>query len=134
MRPNGYRLVRSFGRGLIVRRRKAAGESSLLLGMGLILAGIAGCILAFLTDVTVAGGQPVVLMLAGGQLIVIGVGLVCYHRLMERTTANDQALQFQYDIGYEDGYQEHKKQARPTVVDLAARRAFSSAGSVVDRG
>lgn len=134
MRPNGYRLVRSFGRGVNVRRRKASGESSLLLGWGLIAIGIAGCILAFLTNVTIAGGQPVVLMLAGGQVMVIGVGLVCYSRLMERTSANEQALNFQYDIGYEAGYQEHKRQLRPTVVDLQARRALSSAGGVVDRG
>lgn len=118
----GYRLVRGFGRGLTVRRRKAAGESALLLGMGLIGVGVIGCAMAFFTNVQLAGGAPVVLMLAGGQMLVLGTGLVCYHRLMERTTANEQALRFQYDLGYEDGYQERDKTARPVLVDMDAHR------------
>lgn len=117
-----------------MRQRSATGEKALIAGIGLITIGVVGFVLAFLTDVSVAGGQPITLMLAGGQAVIIGTLLICYHRLMERTTANDQALRFQYDIGYEDGYQEHRKLQRPTVVDLESHRALTSAGGVVDRG
>lgn len=105
-----------------MRSRRAPEAAALRLGIVLIGIGIGGFLLAFLTDVEVAGGKPIAWLLAGGQAMIIGTMLICHHRLMERTTANDQALKFQYDIGYEDGYRERGKTARPVLVDMEAHR------------
>ena len=99
-------------------------------GLVLILAGLALFVLGFATDIRIAGGQPVALMLAGGQAMILGTGLYCYQQLLIRSMHNDEALQFQYDIGYEAGWRERDAQSHPVLVDLAARRP---AVKVVDR-
>jgi hypothetical protein len=86
--------------------------------------------LGFLTDIQIAGGQPVAMMLAGGQAMTLGTGLYCYQQLLIRSMQNEEALLFQYDIGYEAGYQARGDETRPVVVDLQAHR---SAGRVSDR-
>lgn len=85
--------------------------------------------MALVTDISLAGAGPIALLLASGQAMIMGTLLVLYHRLMMKTTANEQALMFQYDIGYEAGWQERERHARPVVVPLRQR-----AGSVADRG
>lgn len=116
IRPSGYRYVRGFGRSLSVRTRTATGERVIAAGVGLIALGVAGFLLAFLTELELAGGKPVVLMLAGGQAMIIGTMLICYQRLMEKITANANALKFEWDMGYEEGWQERDKTAKPPVL------------------
>lgn len=99
-------------------------------GITLIVLGVALFVLGFATDIQIAGGQPVALMLAGGQAMIMGTGLYCYQQLLIRSMHNDEALQFQYDVGYEAGWREREAQASPVLIDLAAHR---SAAKVVDR-
>jgi hypothetical protein len=99
-------------------------------GLALIVVGCGAFVLGFLTNIQLAGGQPVALMLAGGQAMILGTGLYCYQQLLIRSMQNEESLKFQYDIGYEAGYRDSDNQTRPVVVDFPARR---SAGKVVDR-
>jgi hypothetical protein len=91
-------------------------------GAALTAVGFGVFMLGFLTDLRVAGGQPVALMLAGGQAMILGTGLYCYHQLLIRSMQNDEALRFQYDIGYEAGHRDAESSARPVLVDLDSRR------------
>lgn len=106
-----------------MRQRTVTGERVIIAGAGLIVLGLVGFLLAFLTELELAGGKPVVLMLAGGQAMIIGTMLICYQRLMEKITANAQQLKFEWDMGYEEGWQERDKTARPPVlVDMEDHR------------
>lgn len=107
-------------------RRREPGELAAIGGAALFAVGFTGFVLALVTDLSLAGAGSVALLLAGGQAMIMGMLLVLYHRLMMKTTANEQALLFQYDIGYEAGYQERAKMAaRPVVVDFEARREMA---------
>jgi hypothetical protein len=99
-------------------------------GIALIVVGCGAFALGFMTDIQIAGGQPVALMLAGGQAMILGTGLYCYQQLLIRSMQNDQALMYQRDIGYEQGWRDCENQTRPVVVDFPARKA---AKKVVDR-
>lgn len=99
-------------------------------GLALIMVGCGVFLLGFLTDIHLAGGAPVALMLAGGQAMILGTGLYCYQQLLIRSMQNEEALRFQYDIGYEAGFRDCGNQTRPVVVDFAAHR---HAEKVVDR-
>lgn len=99
-------------------------------GLALIAVGCVAFLLGFLTNIKLAGGQPVTWMLAGGQAMILGTGLYCYQQLLIRSMQNEEALKFQYDIGYEAGYRDSGNQTRPVVVDFPAHRA---ADKVVDR-
>lgn len=99
-------------------------------GLALIVVGCGAFVLGFSTDIQIAGGQPVALMLAGGQAMILGTGLYCYQQLLIRSMQNDEALRFQYDIGYEAGFRDRENQTRPVVVDFPARRHVEK---VVDR-
>lgn len=83
-------------------------------GVALIAVGVA----VFLLGLLVADGQPIALMLAGGQSMLMGSVLYCYQQLLARSTQNEEALKFQFDIGYEAGYQDRERLARPVLVDL----------------
>lgn len=91
-------------------------------GVALIAVGGAAFALGLSTDIQIAGGQPVALTLGGAQAMTVGVILFCYQQLLIRSSRNEDALRFQYDIGYEAGWQECEKTGRPVVVDLSARR------------
>lgn len=86
--------------------------------------------MGFLTDIQLAGGAPVALMLAGGQAMILGTGLYCYQQLLIRSVQNEEALMFQYDVGYEAGWRDSDNQTRPVVVDFPGNRL---ARKVVDR-
>lgn len=90
-------------------------------GAALIAVGFAGFTLGLFTDINI-GGSPLVLILAGGQAMIMGTLLYCYQQLLIRSMRNSEALQFQYDIGYEAGYQDRERLARPVLVDLESRR------------
>jgi hypothetical protein len=95
-------------------------------GTALIAAGFAVFVLGFLTNISLAGGQPVALMLAGGQAMTLGTGLWCYQQLLIRSMHNEEALRFQKDIGYEAGWRDRESEIRgPTLVDLDSRRPCS---------
>ena len=87
-------------------------------GVALIVVGSGVFLLGFLTDIRLAGGQPVALMLAGGQAIVLGTGLWCYQQLLIRSMQNEESLRFQYDIGYEAGWRDSERSSKPSLVDL----------------
>jgi hypothetical protein len=84
----------------------------------------------------------------GRVAVVVGAVLWCDRRQQERdrrlrelNTAANELCQFHKDVGYEEGYNDRDRELRPKLVDLNSRRAdavepqaFSSAGSVVDRG
>lgn len=109
-----------------MQRRREPGELAAIGGTALIAVGLASFILGLVTDLSLAGAGSIALLLVGGQSMIMGALLVLYHRLMMKTTANDQALMFQYDIGYEAGYQEARRlAARPVVVDFEARREMA---------
>ena len=139
-RASRYRLQRRFGRGVVVTKRLTTkGWLAKTGGVVLIAGGFVLFLLGFLTDIRVAGGQPVALMLAGGQAMILGTGLYCYQQLLIRSMHNEEALLFQYDIGYEAGHREAEK--RPVLVDLDAYRpcpcgsgrAQKTAVKVIDR-
>ena len=88
----------------------------------LIAIGSAAFILGLFTDIQIAGGQPVALVITGAQAMTVGTILFCYQQLLIRTSRNEEALRFQYDIGYEAGYRERGETDRPVLVDLDARR------------
>lgn len=100
-------------------------------GVALIAVGLGGFTLGLLTGVKAIGGAPVALMLAGGQAMILGTILYCYQQLLMRSMQNEEGLKFQYDIGYEAGYQERGNQTRPVVVDLQAHRAAERVGNRV---
>ena len=130
-RPGRYQLQRRFGKGVAVKRRMTTkGWLARTGGLALIAAGCAVFLLGFLSSIQLAGGQPVALMLAGGQAMILGTGLYCYQQLLIRSMHNEEALKFQYDIGYEQGYRDSDNQTRPVVVAFPSRR---SAGRVSDR-
>lgn len=91
-------------------------------GAALIGVGIGLFMLGFFTNIQVAGGQPVALMLAGGQATILGTGLYCYQQLLIRSMHNEEALRFQKDIGYEEGWRDRENETRPVLVDLDAHR------------
>jgi hypothetical protein len=99
--------------------------------MALIAVGLAAFWLGFLTDIHLAGGQPVALMLAGGQSMVLGTVLFCYQQLLIRSMQNEEALKFQYDIGYEAGWRDCDNQTRPVLVEFPAHRSVSKVGDRV---
>jgi hypothetical protein len=80
--------------------------------------------LGLFTDLSVGGGSPVAITLSGGQAMMIGTLLLCYRKIMARTSMNEEALRFQYDIGYEAGHQEGRQcpTERPVLVELRAHR------------
>jgi hypothetical protein len=95
-------------------------------GVALVAIGLGGFALGLFTNVHINGSKPIALMLAGGQAMIMGTLLYCYHELLIRSTCNEQALSFQYDIGYEAGWRECERSTRPTVVDIEEfRRALS---------
>jgi hypothetical protein len=125
-------MVRSFRRGIVVRRNQGSGG---FIGSAALAVGAGAMIWDNIKDFSPEG--------IGRVGVIVGVILICYGRLRTRTEANDQNYYLGKDIGYEEGFQEGHKQARPVVVDLAARRCrcqtdeskpLTSAGSVVDRG
>jgi hypothetical protein len=63
--------------------------------------------------------------------MILGTILFCYQQLLIRSVRNEEALSFQYDIGYEAGYQDRERLAHPVLVDLQARRKTDV--KVVDR-
>jgi hypothetical protein len=91
----------------------------------LIVVGVAAFILGLFTDIRVAGGQPVAMIIVGGQAMTVGTVLFCYQQLLIRSSRNEDALRFQYDIGYEQGWKERQQQSSPTLVELDAYRALS---------
>lgn len=122
-RASRYQLKRRFGRGVVVRRRiTTKGWLAKTGGTALIAAGFGLFLLGFLTNISLAGGAPVALMLAGGQAMILGTGLYCYQQLLIRSMHNDEALQYQRDIGYEQGWRDRENEARPVLVDLDAHR------------
>lgn len=122
-RAGRYQLKRRIGRGVSVRRRMTTkGWLTQTGGVALIAVGVAASILGLVTDFRLAGGQPVALMIAGVQATTVGVILVCYQQLLIRSTRNEEALLFQYDIGYEDGHRDCQKSHRSVVVPLDSRR------------
>ena len=100
-------------------------------GVALIAVGFAGFILGFFTDLQTVGGHQVALMLAGGQAMIMGTLLYCYEQLLVRSMRNEDALQFQYDIGYEAGYQDRERLARPVLIDLEERRISAAQKAAV---
>lgn len=121
-RPGGYRLLRGFGRVHTVRRGKRSGERALIAGVALIAVGIGISLLGLLTDIQLAGGQPIALVLAGGQALMVGTILVCHHQLVVRTEANQAAFRTGYDLGLEDGDENCRKTHRAVVTDISAGR------------
>jgi hypothetical protein len=116
-RPGRYKLQRRFGRGSVVKRRNTTqGWIAKTSGIALITLGIGAFGIGLLTDITVAGGKPIALVLAGGQAMIMGAILCCYQALLFRSSQNEEALRFQYDIGYEAGWREGDQQTRPVVV------------------
>lgn len=99
-------------------------------GLALVGAGVLLFLLGFFADIHVAGGQPVAMMLAGMQGVILGTGLVCYQQLLIRSMQNEEALRFQYDIGYEAGWRDCEQQTRPVLVNFPTR---TSGRRVVDR-
>lgn len=99
-------------------------------GVALIAVGFGAFLLGILTDIQINGGTPVALMLAGGQSMIMGTILYCYQQLLIRSARNEDALQYQYDMGYETGWRERGQQGRPVVVDFKARTA---AEKVIER-
>lgn len=131
-RTSRYQLQRRFGRGVVVRRRiTTKGWLAKTGGAALTAIGFATFVLGFMTNIQLAGGQPVALMLAGGQAMILGTILYCYQQLLIRSMHNEEALRFQRDIGYEAGWRDREEEFRPVVVDFAARRSAVKAG---DRG
>ena len=122
-RTSRYRMQRRFGRGVVVRKRiTTKGWLAKAGGMVLIAVGLVTFVAGFTTDIQVAGGQPVALMLGGGQAVVLGTGLYCYQQLLIRSMQNEESLKFQYDIGYEAGFRDAERTARPTLVELDSYR------------
>lgn len=122
-RASRYRMVRRIGRGVSVKRRMTTkGWLTQTGGVALIAVGVAASILGLVTDLRLAGGQPVALMIAGVQATTVGVILVCYQQLLIRSTRNEEALLFQYDIGFEAGHREGQQSHRPVVVPMESRR------------
>lgn len=91
-------------------------------GAALIAIGIAASVLGLFTDISLAGGRPVALMIAGAQAMTVGTILICYQQLLIRSSRNEEALRFQYDIGYEAGFREGEQTSRPVLVDLSTYR------------
>lgn len=100
-------------------------------GLALIVVGLGAFAAGFFTNIQINGGQPVALMLAGGQAMILGTGLYCYQQLLIRSMQNEEALKFQYDIGYEQGYRDRGNETRPVVVDFAARGSVERVGDRV---
>lgn len=100
-------------------------------GLSLILAGFTLFVLGFATNIQIAGGQPVALMLAGGQAMILGTGLYCYQQLLIRSVQNEEALMFQKDIGYEAGWRDCERQTRPVLVDFPPQRPVAKVGDRV---
>jgi len=96
--------------------------------MVLMVVGFTAFVLGFTTDIQIAGGQPVALMLGGGQAMILGTGLYCYQQLLIRSMQNEESLKFQYDIGYEAGFRDAEAAGRPNLVDLSDYRPGGIAG------
>lgn len=113
-----------------MRKKKPVGE---IIGLASLGVGI-----AFMAWANIKKFSPEGIGRVG---VVVGVLLICYQKLVHRTTANDDAYKLGYDIGYEAGHQVGHALARPVVVDLESKRCkcgnpatLTPAGSVVDRG
>lgn len=91
-------------------------------GLTLIVAGLGVFSLGFFSSISLAGGPPVALMLLGMQGVMLGTGLFYSHTLLHRTSQTEEALRFQYDIGYEAGWRDRGHADKPTLVDLSAYR------------
>ena len=97
-------------------------------GIALVLAGAALFVLGFAGGISIAGGPPVAMMLAGGQAMIMGTGLYCYQQLLIRAIPTEQSLMYQKDIGYEQGWRDCEQyNSRPTLVDLDEFRARQEA-------
>lgn len=116
-------------------RRKKLG--ALLGGAVLIFAGTAGFTWAQLVEV-----DPSIERAAGVGMIC-GTVILCARslaRLIEQGQAgNEETYNFGFDMGFESGYQERRRQESPVVVDFALRKAgrpkaSRSARKVADRG
>jgi hypothetical protein len=90
-------------------------------GAALIAVGVAGFILGLLPGIHTAEGVSVALMLAGGQAMILGTILFCYQQLLIRSVQNEEALRFQYDIGYEAGWQDCDRAGKPVLVQLHSK-------------
>jgi hypothetical protein len=90
--------------------------------VALIAGGFGAFVLGLFTNIRIAGGAPVALTITGAQAMTVGTILFCYQQLLIRSTRNEEALRFQYDIGYESGWRECEQNDHPTLVDLDAYR------------
>lgn len=100
-------------------------------GVALTAVGFAWFLIGLVTSLQTEGRMSVALMLGGGQSMIIGTILYCYQQLLIRSVKNEEALMFQYDIGYEQGYQDRERLARPVLVDLQARKSALKAAERV---
>jgi hypothetical protein len=121
-RPSRYRLQRRFGGIAVKKRLTTKGWMARTGGTVLIAVGMAGFVLGLLTGIHTTEGRSVVLMLAGGQAMILGTILYCYQQLLIRSVQNEEALGFQYDIGYEAGWQECDRAGKPVLVDICRDR------------
>lgn len=103
------------------RRNTTQGWIAKTSGIALITLGVGAFGAGLFTDIAIAGGKPIALILAGGQAMIMGAILCCYQALLFRSTRNEEALLFQYDIGYEAGWKDHEQQTKPVVVDIRSK-------------
>lgn len=110
----GSKWIRILGVDFVMRRRNCKAG----------LAGLACVALAVLAGaISIASGpgaRGLTIIVASGQMAIIGVMLMCYQGLLRRTSSSQELYRVGYDIGFEDGYAEGQQE--PVVVDITGRR------------
>lgn len=132
-RPGGHSLYRFMGRDYVVKRR-SVGELRTKLGAGLVIAGGA----VMVGPDLIRDGQ-ISLEGLGRTALLIGVMVLLNQRTLNRMKANSESRAYQYDKGYEDGWEArdlelasnelvHGTESR-VVIDFSERRTGRRRGS-----
>lgn len=119
-RPGGTKWIRVWGVDFVMRRRNCKAGT---IGATCVAIAVLTAAIAITTDTSLGTLRASLVIVASGQIAIIGVMLMCYQGLLHRTSSSQELYRVGYDIGHEDGYAEGQQE--PVVIDITGRRKAS---------